>query len=270
MIPLSRECPEPTDEPVNTRSSGSFRRESYVRELAPLAMPPVGPLTSTLSVSSAARRLVEALVARGVDTFFGIPGGPVCPVFEAIRLTPGAHLVESRHETHAAFAAAMFQRASGRVPAVVVTAGPGITNAVTGIASASLERIPMLVIAGDVAWATDGHRMIQNCGPEGLDVEHMFASVTRAAIRVTHPRSAATQALAALDAATDPVRKGPALLMVPIQHGTLHAVATRTERAAVERRSTPPLEVVAETCEFLAAAERPLIVIGAGIMTHVR
>jgi thiamine pyrophosphate-dependent acetolactate synthase large subunit-like protein len=106
--------------------------------------------------------------------------------------------------------------------------------------------------------------MLQNCGPEGLDVEHMFASVTQATIRVTHPRSAATQALAALDAATDPARRGPALLVVPIQHGTFPALATRTERAPIERRSTPPLEVVAETCELLANAERPLIVLGAG------
>src|SRR3954451_5147959 len=88
---------------------------------------------SNLAPDAAARRLVEALVARGVDTFFGIPGGPICPVFEAIRLTAGARLIESRHESNAAFAAASYYRASGRVPAVVVTAGPGITNAVTGI-----------------------------------------------------------------------------------------------------------------------------------------
>jgi acetolactate synthase-1/2/3 large subunit len=111
--------------------------------------------------------------------------------------------------------------------------------------------------------------MLQNGGPEGLDVEHMFASVTRATIRVSHPRSAATQALAALDAATDPARRGPALLVVPIQHGTLHAPATRTERAPVERRWTPPMEVVAETCELLAAAERPLLVLGAGCRPYV-
>jgi acetolactate synthase-1/2/3 large subunit len=238
-----------------------LHRTSYVRELAPK---PDAFIEAAGGSAEAATHLIAALVDAGADTFFGVPGGPVAPIFNAVLQTQRARLIESRHETAAAFEAAGFYRATGRVPVVLVTAGPGITNAVTGLASAYFERIPMVVICGDVAWATDGHRMIQNCGPEGLDVEHMFASVTRAAIRVTHPRSAATQALAALDAATDPVRKGPALLMVPIQHGTLHAVATRTERAAVERRSTPPLEVVAETCEFLAAAERPLIVIGAG------
>src|SRR5262252_1460475 len=86
---------------------------------------------STLPLHSAARRLVEALVQRGVDLFLGIPGGPVCPIFEAIRLTPGARLIVPRHESHAAFAAALYTRASGRMAAVVVTAGPGLTNVVT-------------------------------------------------------------------------------------------------------------------------------------------
>src|SRR5690606_4302488 len=88
------------------------------------------PQTSTLSADSAAMRLVAALLGRGVDTFFGIPGGPVCPVFEALRMTPGVTLIESRHESNAAFAAAAFQRATGKTPCVVVTAGPGITNTV--------------------------------------------------------------------------------------------------------------------------------------------
>jgi hypothetical protein len=152
-------------------------RQSYVRELADgrdAHAHEEDDARSTLSPRAAARRLIEALLARGVDTFFGIPGGPVCPVFEAIRLEPRAKLVESRHESHAAFAATLYQRSSGRVPAVVVTAGPGITNAVTGIASASLERTPLFVIAGDVAWATTGRVMAQDSGPEGIDMESLL------------------------------------------------------------------------------------------------
>src|SRR3954451_17215592 len=174
---------------------------------------------SNLAPDAAARRLVEALVARGVDTFFGIPGGPVCPVFEAIRLTPGARLIESRHETHAGFAAALFYRASGRIPALVVTAGPGVTNAVTGIASASLERVPMLVIAGDVAWATSGGRLAQDSGPEGISIESMLQPVTRVQVRAAHARSVVGQALAALDVAADPLHPGPALFVLPLDRG---------------------------------------------------
>src|SRR5580658_9929509 len=81
-------------------------RESYVRELAPRPAPE--------EETQAARHVIAALVEAGVDTFFGIPGGPVCAVFDAILQTPGARLVESRHETAAAFEAVGFYRAPGR------------------------------------------------------------------------------------------------------------------------------------------------------------
>jgi acetolactate synthase-1/2/3 large subunit len=232
-------------------------RESYIRELAPRPEP-------DQSESQAARHVIAALVDAGIDTFFGIPGGPVCAIFDAILETPGARLVESRHESAAAFEAAGFYRATGRVAAVVATAGPGATNLVTGVASAHCERVPMVVVCGDVAWASGGERLLQACGPEGLDLEHMFASITRAAIRVAHPRSAATQALAAFDAATDPFRPGPALLVVPMDRGAANTPATRTERTQSVRRTAPSRDVVVETCELLAAGLRPLIVIGAG------
>jgi acetolactate synthase-1/2/3 large subunit len=234
--------------------------ESYIRELEPES----SRIPSGGVMAQAARHVVGALVEAGVDTFFGIPGGPISPVFDAILNTAGARLIESRHETAAAFEAAGFYRATGRVPAVVVTAGPGATNVVTGIASAHYEHVPMLLICGDVAWASGGGRLLQSCGPEGLDLEHMFASITRASVRISHARSAATQALAALDAATDPARPGPALLIVPLDLGAALAEATRTERTRVIRRSAPSHHVVVETCQLLAQAERPLIVVGAG------
>src|SRR5262245_41666321 len=117
---------------------------------------------------NAARRMIDALTKAGVDTFFGIPGGAVSPVFNAVLTTPGAKLVESRHETAAAFAAAGYHRACGKVACVIVTAGPGATNVVTGIASAHLGRVPMLVICGDVSWAATGGRFLQDSGPEGI------------------------------------------------------------------------------------------------------
>jgi acetolactate synthase-1/2/3 large subunit len=157
---------------------------------------------------------VQALVDAGIDTFFGIPGGPVSSIFDAILNCSRARLIESRHETGAAFAAAGYYRACGRVPCVVVTAGPGATNAVTGIVSAHLEQVPMVVISGDVAWAAEGARLLQNSGPEGIDIESMLRGVTRATIRVAQAKSASAHALAAFRAATDPERPGPALLVV--------------------------------------------------------
>ena len=212
----------------------------------------------------AARALVEALVHAGVDTFFGIPGGPAAPIFQALDEVQGARLVESRQESAAGFEAAGYFRATGRIPAVVVTAGPGATQAVTGIVNASLERVPMIIVAADVAWSVAGGRMLQDSGPDGIAIEDMFAKSTRTQVRVSRPESAATQAMAALDCALDPERPGPALLVVPMQHA-----AATTRRATFARRSrlrhaTIDPAAVAETCELLASAKRPLIVLGGG------
>jgi acetolactate synthase I/II/III large subunit len=212
----------------------------------------------------AADSIIQALVAVGVDTFFGIPGGPISPVFDAILGCPGARLIESRHETGAAFAAAGYYRASARVPCVVVTAGPGSTNVVTGVVSAHLERVPILVISGDVAWAAEGGKLLQDCGPDGIDVESMLRRVTRATIRVTQARTASAFALAALQAATNPVQPGPALLVVPIHLASDSAVAPRVVTASTDTRLAPDPNVVHQVCAKLANAKRPLLVIGGG------
>jgi acetolactate synthase-1/2/3 large subunit len=150
-----------------------------------------------------------------VDTFFGIPGGPISPLFDAVLQVDGARLIESRHETSAAFAAADYHRASGRVPALLVTAGPGVTNVVTGVASAHLERIPLLVIAGDVAWQATGGKLLQDSGPAGVGAERVLGPFTRAAIRATLPHTLLAQGLAALEAARCPERPGPSRRCAP-------------------------------------------------------
>jgi acetolactate synthase I/II/III large subunit len=245
--------------------------ESYVAELRPRpeSRPqPQAPEEAANAELPAAHQLVRALVAAGVDTFFGIPGGPVSPVFDAILHTAGARLIESRHETGAAFAAADYQRASGRTPAVVVTAGPGATNAVTGVVSAHLERIPMLVICGDVAWAADGGRLLQDSGPEGIAVEQLFANVTRATVRVARARTVTSQGLAALDAAQNPQNPGPALLVLPIQLGRAVTQMGSVTTARSDFRARAPRHVVESTAQALFGARRPLLVLGAACRPH--
>ncbi|HEX6273914.1 MAG TPA: thiamine pyrophosphate-binding protein, partial [Polyangiaceae bacterium] len=206
----------------------------------------------------------------GVDTFFGIPGGPICPFFEAVRLDSRAKLIQSRHESHAAFSAVAYARATGRVPAVVVTAGPGVTNAVTGIASAHLERVPMLVIAGDVAWSNHGGRLAQDSGPEGIDIERLLAPITRAQVRIARARSAVSQGLAVLRAATDPSRPGPALLVLPIDEGMRAAPDVEFDVGTAVSSSPISLDAVARTARWLCDAEHPLVVVGAGCRGHAR
>ncbi len=220
------------------------------------------------SSRSAAYLLVEALVAKGLDMFFGIPGGPICPVFDAIRTVPGARLISSRHESSAAFAAALYHRASGKVPVVVVTAGPGATNVVTGIASAYLERIPLLLIVGDVAWATSGGKLAQDSGLEGLNIEMVLGPITRAQVRASHSRSVVFQAMTAIEVAMNPAFPGPALFVLPLDHAMGESAPFEVSLSGYQEAAMPRPEDVDRTATLLRDAEHPLIVIGAGCRGH--
>jgi acetolactate synthase I/II/III large subunit len=272
-------APEESDVCVPFDHFEDDERPSYVRELASggadaaiarrpsFTVEPDDPPHSRPHVR-AADSIIAALVDVGVDTFFGIPGGPVSPIFDAILSCQGARLIESRHETGAAFAAAGYYRSSGRVPCVVVTAGPGATNVVTGVVSAHLEQVPMLVISGDVAWAAEGGKLLQDCGPEGIDIEGMLRNVTRATIRVAQAKSASAFAMAALQAATNPDRPGPALLVVPIQRASECAAVPEVVAANAAARIVPDPEIVRRICSKLAKAKRPLLVVGAAARPH--
>jgi acetolactate synthase-1/2/3 large subunit len=241
--------------------SGSFAPSSQVLSAE-------GPDGSAEPEETAAAQIVSALEAAGVDTFFGIPGGPIIPLFDAILRSPGATLVESRHETNAAFTAAGYWRATGKVPAVVVTAGPGATNVITGLVSAHLERVPMLVICGDVARASSGGVVLQSLGREGVGIEEMLRNVTRATVRVALPRSAASQALAALRAATSQLNPGPAIFVLPIDCGSQPSESAQIESIRTSISSEIADHVVIDVAEQLARARRPLVVVGAGCRPH--
>ena len=219
-------------------------------------------------METAAAQIVAALEAAGVTTYFGVPGGPVMPLFDAILRSPTVKLVESRHETNAVFSAVGYHRATGKVPAVVVTAGPGATNAVTGIVSAHLERVPMIIISGDVAWAASGGRLLQSLGREGIGIEDMVKNVTRAQVRVALPRSAASQAMAALKAATAAENPGPALLVLPIDCGAQPTEWPQIESIRTAVTSHIDDHVLVDVAELLSNARRPLIVVGNGCRPH--
>lgn len=215
----------------------------------------------TLSVAD---NIIQFLVRSDITTFFGIPGGPISPIFDSILRCPQANLIESRHETSAAFAAASYFEETGKVAAVIVTAGPGGTNAVTGIASAFLKKIPILLICGDVAWAEKGERLVQDCGPDGTNMESIYASVTRKTLRINHAQTACMNLASALDVFKHPIHPGPVLVMLPMQVASQkseeHSVMTRSAFA----HETLDLNTLFNVLELLKSARKPLIVIGNG------
>ncbi len=216
-----------------------------------------------------AESMVQWLVDAGVDTFFGLPGGPIISVFHRILLEPRARLIEPRHETAGVFEAMGYWRASARVPAVVVTAGPGITNAVTGVTAAYAERVPMLILCGDVA--TGDRRLAQDLGGDGIPgIEAMFAPIARAVRRIGQPSSALGELRRALSTACDPARPGPVVVVVPIDRADAVADMPRVASTLTPAPTAapPPPALIDEILERLARADRPLLVLGGGCRGH--
>ncbi len=218
---------------------------------------------ATRSGIRVAIQLLRALAARGVRTAFGIPGGAVGPIFDALAEVPQIELVATRQESTAVFAAIGHARATGTPAVVLVTSGPGVTNTLTGVACALAEEVPLIVIGGDVATAWAGRGAFQDSSHLGLDVVSLMRQVTRWSSSVFSPSIAAGAVARAWSAATG-ARPGPVFLSVPydVAQGT-----TTQARLALPQDAGPlvPDEAACHSAaELLASATRPLLVLGSG------
>ena len=144
-------------------------------------------ITSAAAASSAmgnqtqelmgAEVLVKALQAEGVQYVWGYPGGAVLYIYDAFYKQDTIQHVLVRHEQAAVHAADGYARATGEVGVALVTSGPGLTNAVTGIATAYMDSIPMVIISGQVPTAAIGLDAFQECDTVGITrpiVKHNF------------------------------------------------------------------------------------------------
>ncbi len=111
--------------------------------------------------------LIECLLKEGVDTIFGFPGGAVLPVYDVLYDSPMRHILV-RHEQGAVHMADGYARATGRPGVVLVTSGPGATNTVTGIATAYMDSIPLVVLTGQVPTALIGNDAFQEADIVGI------------------------------------------------------------------------------------------------------
>ncbi|MFS8931376.1 biosynthetic-type acetolactate synthase large subunit [Cupriavidus taiwanensis] len=138
---------------------------------------PVSLVPSVDSEVNGADMVVMSLVEEGVKSVWGYPGGAVLPIYDAIeRQSDVTHLLV-RHEQAAVHAADGYARATGKVGVALVTSGPGVTNAVTGIATAYFDSIPLVVISGNVPTSMIGEDAFQECDAIGITrpvVKHNF------------------------------------------------------------------------------------------------
>ncbi|MFQ5736721.1 MAG: biosynthetic-type acetolactate synthase large subunit [Thermodesulfobacteriota bacterium] len=114
-----------------------------------------------------AQVFIECLLKEGVDTVFGFPGGAVLPIYDVLYDSPLKHILV-RHEQGAVHMADGYARASGRPGVVIVTSGPGATNTVTGIATAYMDSVPMVVFTGQVPTALIGNDAFQEADIVGI------------------------------------------------------------------------------------------------------
>lgn len=126
---------------------------------------------------SGAEMVVRSLIDQGVTSIFGYPGGAVLDIYDALHTLGGIEHVLVRHEQAAVHMADGYARATGKTGVVLVTSGPGATNAITGIATAYMDSVPLVILSGQVASSLIGSDAFQECDMVGISrpvVKHSF------------------------------------------------------------------------------------------------
>ena len=214
-------------------------------------------------VINAARAVLQTLANRGVTVAYGIPGGLISPVFDALADVPEIQYVATRHEAMAGFAAMGHAIATGRPAVVLTTGGPGLTNTITAVAAAFVEELPMVVIAGDVSQNATSRGALHDTSTGGLDGLALMRTITRFSARVESADNAASAIEHALRIATGP-RPGPVFLSLPLDVSSAPSPATRLSVSEPPAPPAPDPAACAEIAGALRASKRPLLVVGNG------
>lgn len=211
-----------------------------------------------------ARILLEALVHEGVDTIFGYPGGAVLHIYDQLaQMQDRLRHVLARHEQGAVHMAEGYAKATGRVGVVLVTSGPGATNAVTGIANAFMDSTPLVVITGQVP-----RKMIGTDAFQEVDTVGITRPCTKYNYLVQHTRELAEVAHEAFHLARAG-RPGPVVIDIP--KDVTAEMASYSGSCNVDLRSYAPNlraaeSQVREAVDRILGAERPIVYVGGGVI----
>jgi acetolactate synthase-1/2/3 large subunit len=206
--------------------------------------------------------LIVALLERlGVTTVAGIPGGAVLPLYDALARSRRIRHVLARHEQGAGFIAQGMARATGRPGVCIASSGPGATNLLTAIADAKLDSIPLVAITGQVPQALIGTDAFQEVDTFGMSlpvVKHNYLVTAAADLLRIVPEAFALASSG---------RPGPVLIDVPKDVQNERVTVTRWPDVAA---AAPPLraadDAIARAAAMIAAAERPILYLGGGIV----
>lgn len=218
-------------------------------------------------MSSVASHIIDVLVEAGVDTVFGIPGGAISRVYAELADRSEIKVVNAVHESNAVFLAMGHALATGRPGVALTTAGPGVTNALTGLASAHADGVPVLVISGEVPRSNFGRGALQEGSAHGFDAIAMARPITKVAMQLARPQSAAAMVKKAL-ATMMSGKQGPAFISLPLD--VQNADTTQQIHLGspfvdfhIDR------DACRDVARLVAGAKRPLLVVGSGARAAV-
>ena len=225
--------------------------------------------------ANGARILLETLIAHGVDTVFGYPGGAVLPLYDALYAEPRLRHVLVRHEQAAVHAAEGYARTTGRTGVVFVTSGPGMANTTSGLLDAMCDSIPVLCISGQVATSAIGTDAFQECDAIGIS-----RSVTKWNTQVRSVDDVAAVTARAFEL-TRQGRPGPVLLDFPkdvqlavprdadgddYTPSQQKLAALRARRQSGKLAPKLPQSAVRRAAALIAQAKRPIFYGGGGLV----
>ena len=214
-------------------------------------------------MKSGAQILLDSLKAEGTEYIFGYPGGAVLPLYDALYSYEGVKHILTRHEQGATHAAEGYAKVTGKPGVVLVTSGPGATNAITGIADAMSDSVPMVVITGQVATPGIGKDAFQEA-----DITGITMPITKYNYQVRAVEDLPRIVKEAFHLATTG-RKGPVVIDLPKDMSIARTVPEAAKKVHLPnyQPTTQPNQLqLKKVMEALKVAEKPLVLVGAGVI----
>ena len=210
-----------------------------------------------------AEAIVKTLEDLGTDIAFGIPGGAVLPLYDALYSSEKLRHVLARHEQGAGHAAEGYAQASGKVGVMIATSGPGATNLVTPLADAMLDSVPVVAITGQV-----GSKMLGTDAFQEADIRGVTMPVTKHNFMVTHVEEIPEAIVSAFHLASTG-RPGPVLVDIPkdLQVAELDYIfPTTVDLPGYKPVTNPHPRQLTAAADLIAAADKPVLYIGGGVI----
>ncbi len=219
--------------------------------------------TDAAQMMSGAEVVLRALKDQGVEVIFGYPGGAVLPIYDALFQQNAIRHILVRHEQAAVHAAEGYARSTGKVGVVLVTSGPGATNAVTGLVDALMDSIPVVCLTGQVPTHLIGNDAFQEADTTGITrpaTKHNYLVKKSADLaRVVHEAFYVAKS----------GRPGPVVIDLPkdiLINKAPYTDAPETPHRSYRPQTEPDGEQIRKAVRLLKAAKRPIVYAGGGVI----